>query len=269
MLESILNFREIDRSPYLTFLWAFLITNISLILATQVRYVISLDGQVWNLGGIFSVLFTIIPSTYFLTMVIRKEEKMEEEAIGKKYSKNFWGRHEKDIIMFLFFFLGVTLAFSVWSFYMSPDFFRVQISEVQRVQGSMTGHAIQKGNFDHFLLVTANNLQVMVFAFVFSILFGAGAVFILVWNASILGVYIGQLSKSVFHIPIVTMFFLPHGIPEVIGYLCAGLAGGLLSASILRCHKAEIIKRIFIDSMLILVVGIVFIVLAAGIETYL
>ncbi len=269
MLESILNFKEVDKSPYLTFVWAFLITNIAIILSTQLFYKIEIGSISFNLSGIFAVMFTIIPSVYFFTTVIKREEKMEEDAICKHYSGNFWSRHQKDILLFLFFFLGVTVAFSVWAFFMDPGFFQVQLTEIQKVRSSVSGNAIMKGSFDSFIGVTFNNLQVMLFAFIFSVLFGAGAVFILVWNASILGVYIGELSRSVFEIPLVTMQFLPHGIPEVVGYLCAGLAGGLFSAAILRSHKSDVLVKIFIDSMIILLVGVGFILMAALIEVYL
>jgi uncharacterized membrane protein SpoIIM required for sporulation len=93
-------------------------------------------------------------------------------------------------------------------------------------------------------------------------------VFIIVWNASILGVAIGELSKYFWEIPIKTLMFLPHGIPEIIGYLCAGLAGGLLSAAILRCRSTDVLKIIFLDSLKIILLGVVFILIAAGIEVY-
>lgn len=268
MLESILNFREVDRSPYLTFLWSFLITNVAIILSTQISYTVRVGSSTFNLGGLFAVLFTIIPSVYFITVIIKKEEKMEEDAIKAHYSKGFWGRHEKDLIMFLFFFLGVTFAFSLWAFFLKPNFFHVQMTEIQRVRAAISGQAVMKGSIESFIGVTMNNLNVLVFSFVFSILFGAGMVFILVWNASILGVYVGELSKSIYEIPLVTMQFLPHGIPEVVGYLCAGLSGGLLSAAILRSHKLEVLSKIFVDSMIILVVGVLFVLLGAVIEVY-
>jgi uncharacterized membrane protein SpoIIM required for sporulation len=271
MLESILTFREVDKSPYLTFVWALLITTIAIILSTQLYYRVVISDVSFNLTGMFSVIFTIIPSGYFLTRVIRKEEAMEEEACRKHYEKQFFKRHEKDIMMFLFYFLGVTVAFAVWSFILPDDFFQVQLVKIHEIRAAVSGQitgTIVKGNFASFMAIITNNLEVMAFSFIFSLLFGAGAVFIIVWNASILGTCIGELSKSVYEIPAVTLSFLPHGIPEVVGYLCAGLAGGLISAAILRCHNSDILKIILIDSVKIIFVGAAFIILAAGIEVY-
>jgi uncharacterized membrane protein SpoIIM required for sporulation len=271
MLESILTFREVDKSPYLTFVWALLITTISVIFSTQLYYKVTISDVSFNLTGMFSVIFTIVPSAYFLTKVINKEEAMEEEVCRKHYQKAFFKRHEKDLLMFLFFFLGVTVAFAIWSFILPDDFFQVQLVKIHDIRAMVSGQitgTIVKGSMPSFVAIVSNNLEVMAFAFIFSLLFGAGAVFIIVWNASILGTCIGELSKSIYEIPMVTLSFLPHGIPEVVGYLCAGLAGGLISAAILRCRSSEILEIILFDSLKIIIIGALFIVAAAGIEVY-
>ncbi|MEE9323549.1 MAG: stage II sporulation protein M [Candidatus Aenigmarchaeota archaeon] len=272
MLESILSFREVEKSPYLTFVWALMIATIGILFSTQLFYRVQISGVSFNLTGMFAVVFTIIPSVYFLTSIIKKEEQIEEEACRKHYKQGFFRRHEKDLLMFLFYFLGVTVAFSVWALILPADFFQVQLIKIHEIRAAMSGGVtgvITKGSFPSFLAILTNNLEVMVFAFIFSLLFGAGAVFIIVWNASILGTAIGEISKSVFEIPAVTLSFLPHGIPEIVGYLCAGLAGGLISAAILRCRSTRVLKIIFLDSIKILMVGIFFILIAAGIEVYL
>lgn len=272
MLESILNMREVEKSPYLTFIWALMITTVGILFSTQLFYRVTISGVSFNLTGMFSVVFTIIPSVYFLTSVIKKEEQMEEKACREHYSQGFFDKHRSDILMFLFYFLGVTVAFAVWAFVLPNDFFQVQLVKILEIRSAVSGGitaGIVKGSFSSFLAILFNNLEVMVFAFIFSLLFGAGAVFILVWNASILGTAIGELSKSVFDIPIVTLSFLPHGIPEIIGYLCAGIGGGLISAAILRCRSSDILKVIMFDSLKIVALGAAFIFLAAGIEVYL
>jgi len=269
MLESLLKFKEVEKSPYLTFVWALMITTIGILFSTQLSYSIQAPGGgVVNLTGVFSVVFTIVPSVYFLTTVIKKEEEKEEEAIMKHYKQSFWQKHEKDMMMFLFYFLGVTFAFAIWAFILPADFFHVQLAKIYEIRSAVTGAAIAKGSFSGFMMILTNNLQVMMFAFIFSLLFGAGAVFIIVWNASVLGVYIGELSKSIIDIPVVSLSFLPHGIPEIMGYLCAGLAGGLISAAILRCRCTKVLELIIWDSLKILVLGLLLLVLAAGIEVY-
>ena len=168
----------------------------------------------------------------------------------------------------LYFFFGVVFAFAVWTMLLPSDYFQVQATKINQIRGigQVAGLAVDKGVL--FQSIFFNNLQVMLFAFVLSLVFGAGAVFILVWNASILGVYIGQISKQLWHIPLVSLNFLPHGIPEVAAYVAAALAGGLISTAVLRRTKWEILRVVLVDALKILVLAIVLVTAGAGIEAY-
>ncbi|MFH0956669.1 MAG: stage II sporulation protein M, partial [Candidatus Aenigmatarchaeota archaeon] len=269
MLESLVRYKEVEKRPWIMLLWAMLITSVGVLFSVQLSYTVRVGGASMNLAGIFAVLFTIIPSVYFLTLFIRKQEKLDEADIAKHYSRGFWLRHDKDIVVFMFYFLGLTAAFAFWGFMLPADTFQLQtmkVQEIRTVSGSFTASATA-GEYESFMRVLLNNLQVMGFSFVFSLLFGAGAVFIVVWNASILGVYIGRLSETLMHIPVVSMNFLPHGIPEIAAYLVAGLAGGIFSAAIIRGHKKEILTRISMDSAMLMGIAVLFVFLGAIIET--
>ena len=269
MLESIIKYNEIKKHPWIMFLWALLVSSVGILFSIQLSYQIHVSGNVIELTGLFSVLFTIIPSVYFLTLFIKRQESMDEKDIAKHYEKGFWTRHERDVLVFLLYFAGLTLAFACWAFLLPPGTFQIQtmkINDIRALAGSMlTSHA-SGGATVSFIAILLNNLQVTAFAFVFSLLFGAGAVFIVVWNASILGVYIGRLSESLLHIPGVSLSFLPHGIPEIGGYLLAGLAGGIISAAIIRGHKKDVVFGVCIDAIKLLGLGILFVFLGALIE---
>ena len=265
MLESLVKFSELNKKPYTAFIWALIICSIAILLSTQISYQMYVSGITINLTGIFSVVFALIPSVFFVTLLIKKEELIEEKYIKKHYEKAFWERHERDIMIFLFFFAGLTIAFAFWSFVLPKTFFQVQTAKINQIHG-LTGAATQNSVF---MSIFVNNMQVLLFSFIFSFLFGAGAVFIIIWNASILGVYIGQLSKSIWQIPIVSLAFLPHGIPEIAGYVCAGLAGGLISAAIIRTSNKKILRIVALDAVKILLLGIFLIFIGAGIEVFL
>ncbi len=261
MLESLVNFKEISQNPHLVAVWSFIVCTVGIIISSQIPFAIPGTGS-----GFLAVLFTIIPSVYFITTLIKREERMEETMAAKHMEGRLWERHELDIVILFFFFLGMTAAFALWSFLLPQGFFQSQISKVNEIQGmGVTGKI---ASMDTFSRILVNNLQVMMFSFLFSFIFGAGAIFIIVWNASVLGVYIGQLSKAMWHIPIVSLSFLPHGIPEIVGYLLAGLAGGLLSAAIIRKNPSRVLQTIAIDSIKILLLGVVFILIGAGIEAF-
>ncbi len=262
MLESLIDFKTINEKPYMTFIWAIIISSVAIIITSQISSTVYISNTAVQISGLFALTFTLLPSVYFVTLLIKKEELIEENALRAHYAKGFWERHEKDILILLFYFLGLTLSFAVWTMILPQDFFQIQTAEINRIHG-LTGAAAQFSNFTRIL---TNNMQVMFFALIFSFIFGAGAVFIIVWNASILGVYIGQLSKSIWHIPVVSFSFLPHGIPEIGGYVAAGLAGGLLSAAIIRKADIKILKGVAFDSMKIFILGAILIVIGAAIE---
>jgi uncharacterized membrane protein SpoIIM required for sporulation len=267
MFESLLTYEEVEKKPWLMFIWAVVLASISVLISAQISYKVSVAGQMFNLSGIFTVLFVIIPSAYFITQWIKREERFEEIAIRKYHRMSFWDKHGNYILLSLFFFAGLTLAFSVWAYALPGDFFQVQSSKINQIQG-VTG-ALTHGDLGSFVRILNNNLQVTAFAFLFSLFFGAGAVFIIAWNASILGVYISQLSRHVLEIPWWSIFFLPHGVPEIGGYIFAGLAGGLISAAILRKNDRKILRVIVLDSMKLLAVAVAMIILGAAIEVYL
>lgn len=290
MLESILNFKEISKNPHIAFIWSFIVTCVAIFISLQLSYEIRFgSGEVFSLTGIFSVIFTVIPLVYLMTFALKKEEKIEEEEIKHHMNeKNILERHMYDILFFLFIFLGITAAYAMWSFILPQSIFEMQLMKINELRASISGHFVLQsvdyvgdmfaGSFTGaavansstaFYTIFINNMKVLIFSFVFSLLYGAGAVFIIVWNASILGVYIGYLSKSIFHLPVIALSFLPHGLPEIVGYLFAGMSGGILSASLIRRHSMDITKRIFFDCLVLLAVGAFFILGAAYIEAFL
>lgn len=268
MLESFISFEEIEKKPYMIFLWAFLLTSVAIIVSSQIDFQISLGSTIVSLSGIFSVMFTIIPSVYFVTTLIQREEEMEEKQLVKLFKKGIWARHGKDIILLLIYFFGVTFAFAVWAFFLPETFFQIQNMKISEIVGKITGLATNSIN--SFEIILLNNISVMAFSFIFALLFGAGAMFIIVWNASILGIYIARLSESIIHIPSVATMFIPHGVPEIASYIAATIAGGIISAAIIRGHHQKgVLPRILLDAALIMGLALVLVIGAAYVEVYL
>lgn len=271
MFESILGFQDLDKKPERMFLWMFgwsiVITSIAIFIASQVSVRIAMGGTIFDTSGLFAVMFVIIPSAYYMTVLIKREERIEEKDIEKFHKKSFWEKHFVHIVLLLVFFVGVTLTFAVWHFFVDPNFFQIQQQVISSIQG--TSGAFTKGSFLDFERILANNTQVMVFAFLFSLFFGAGAVFIIVWNASILGVAIAKISESIWHIPGTSSIFVAHGVLEIGAYIVAGLAGSIISAAVLRNNKKAVLKVILLDSMKLLILAIVLVVLGAFVEVYL
>ena len=62
------------------------------------------------------------------------------------------------------------------------------------------------------LSIIENNIYVMIFTLIFSLIFGAGAIFILIWNASVIAAAIGVFTRySVGEIPLGIARYMIHG----------------------------------------------------------
>ncbi|MFH1212212.1 MAG: stage II sporulation protein M [Candidatus Woesearchaeota archaeon] len=120
-----------------------------------------------------------------------------------------------------------------------------------------------------------NNLAVLVACFVTSLLFGIGTIFlfIVVWNASVVGVVFGVLSKEtataigvppLFIFIIVLAASLPHIIFEISAYLLSGILGEHISDSML--HKIHI-KAPLNFFFLSMIAAVLLLFLAALLET--
>ncbi len=266
MIESLLNIDEIERKPYLMFVWAAVLGSAAVLVSNTIGY--QIQGALnMNLSGLFVVLFAVFPAAYIITLLINNEEAIEEDAISRHLKKSFWQMHEKYIMAMLFFFFGLSVTIAVWTMVLPSSFFQVQMLKINQIQGKITGDAAT--SMAAFNKIFSNNMQVMSFSFIFSFVFGAGAIFVIVWNAAILGVYIGQISKSLWHIPLVSLGFLPHGIPEIAAYLLAGLAGGLISAAIIRGHHIKIVEKVGLDGLKLMVLAVFMVLIAAFVEVYL
>ena len=108
----------------------------------------------------------------------------------------------------------------------------------------------------------------------------------LVWNASVIGTAIGNFIRnnlataathvglakvgSYFHIISFGLLrYSLHGIPEILAYFTAGLAGGIISIAVIK-HDfySEGFKRVVTDSMDLLFISLIFLFLAAILEVY-
>jgi len=231
-------------------------------------------------------LITILFVPFFQKLFSIEERKEELYAEYRKKSfQNLFKRHDKAIITFSAFFLGVVIALS-FIFMFFPEYgqvFYLQTTTppLNKIAAGLTGSAYATNPEANFMLYFLNNSQVMILCFILSVLFGAGAIFILAWNASIIAVYLGLISRSLvatgfnsataylFGVSYGLLGIALHGIPEIAAYFFAGLAGGILSIGIIRENfGSRAFKRIFKDSLIFLLIAELLIVVAAFIEAF-
>jgi uncharacterized membrane protein SpoIIM required for sporulation len=259
VLESLLNVEKAENKPWLAFAVAFLYTIISVFFSQK------LFPSQSSILSIALITFLFIP---FFQKLFSVEEKKDLDT-----RKNIIARHDHSIMVFSAFFMGVILATTfVYTFFPSyENTFVLQTDTIKSFAGAVT----QEGNFSKFFF---NNTKVMVLTFILAALWGAGSILVLAWNASIIGVYIGIIIRSVglgtvesflFGLPLGLGSIALHGIPEVVAYFIAGLAGGILSVGLIKENvKSQQFKNIFKDSIKFLLIAEMLIIAAAWLEAF-
>jgi len=273
MLESILNPKEARNNMLEVFVVSAVFTIVSAIFS---YYLFPKYSSV-----LICAFITVLFAPFFQRMFSAEEAK-EEFAARHGTDKNLFQRHAHVLKIYSAYFLGVivmtSLIFAFLPVSTKTVLFDMQISEVERLSGmSVTGNVV---NFGVASGIFANNVIVLMFAFILSFLFGTGAIFILSWNASVIAVYVGGYVNSliargmvpglayVYGMPYALLSITMHGIPEIFGYFFAGMAGGILSVGII--HEkigSRQMKKVFFDSLILLGFGVFSLFVGAFIET--
>lgn len=257
----LLNPKKAERHPVEMLLVGFFYTSLSIFLSLWIFP---------ENTSLVMIFFTVISCLYVIQGAIIVEENKEKDYNSEKWLLR---SHFRTLSFLMFLFLGFLLAFAFWTITL-PDrsvssIFSLQQSTVEGIK-SITGNSIST---EHYLpMILSNNFKVLLFSLLFSVFYGAGAVFILAWNASIMGFVIGSLAKSSLgpsHLPVIFTKYFLHGIPEMLAYFVAALAGGIIFISIIRgdINKGRI-KRIVIDTFSMIAIAAALIVIAALIEVY-
>ncbi len=139
--------------------------------------------------------FTVFACLYTTQGVLKNEEEQETQLNEKTLLK----RHAKSIKFFLTIFIGITIAFAFWTYTLNSthtnQLFLLQGKVIKQIKEvPITGDLINQNNF--FKIIISNNFKVIFVSLIISIFYGAGALFIITWNASIMGFVIGNLAKE-------------------------------------------------------------------------
>jgi len=264
VLESLFPVKKVIRNPMDMFIMSIVISFASIFLAHLIFPGVS--------TGKIVTLFITVAMTPIVYGIFRKEEEIEREEAEHRIHEKFFERHGETIWLFTLFFLGVLVSVFTVSIILPEEYvtstFNDQLSEIARIS-SISGNVIM---VDVLNMIVFNNLRVMGLSFLLSFLIGTGAVVILSWNASILALYLASFLRK----GLITEFFVrtvslvPHAPIEILAYFLAGIAGGVISAGLIR---EKIISRefflIFRDSLLLLGLAILAVLVGAFIEVFL
>lgn len=276
VVEALLSPLKAEKNPWQMFFLGFLYASIGIVLSLWIF------RSEASLVMVFMITIAALPIFY---NTIKLEES--KDMIIDKDTEIIKG-HNKSISLFMYMFIGITIACVVWYVLLPSQtintLFDKQANTIQSINNQVSGNAIQ--NIDRFGKIFFNNFKVLAFAVLFAFVYGAGAIFILVWNATVIGAAIGNFVRAnlsaytssfglleagnYFHVVSFGLLkYSVHGIPEIAAYFYGGLAGGILSVALIRKHfmtqKFHVIIKDFSELVLI---AIGFLIAAAFLEVY-
>jgi uncharacterized membrane protein SpoIIM required for sporulation len=167
-------------------------------------------------------------------------------------------------------FLGIFLTYALFSIKFQTLLVQGVFDSQLRIIGVNLGQAVGGLNFYSIL---SNNLKIILIFLVLSLVFGAGSILFLAWNASVWGVVFGFLAANYTNAldTFITTFLkvMPHMFLEAGGYFFAIIAGGIMSQAVLR-EKIGSSKFNYVlkDGFAFMAIGVILLVLGAFVETY-
>lgn len=274
VLEFITNTYKLRKKPYLMFVEAVILTVLSIFFAS----------------AIFSNQYISVAILCFITIgalpLFAKLYSYDSYIIH--YSKNFFIRHKQIFVLLFYFFLGVVFTLIASYFIVneniSSNFFSAQVHEIEKiseVRNSITGdfltNSLSANKFKEvFLLIFKNNLFVVFAAIILSFFYGAGGLFLIAWNASLLSVVLinhitsfsiktGFLNSFlvVKHGFIGFLGFIPHGFFEILAYFIASVIGAIFARDLFKdifstpfkWHSIRDLLFLFLLAIVCLIIG--------------
>ncbi|MFH0711179.1 MAG: stage II sporulation protein M [Candidatus Aenigmatarchaeota archaeon] len=257
VLERLISMKTALRQPQ----WMLILGGLVSVICLFISFVVFQTST-----GLMTSLLVTIAVTPLMLRLVRYDEKKEELEAKFAAEGNILARHRDILTIYSAFFSGMIITLSI-VFILLPSvtgekIFSDQLKEINLIRGNVAfGDTLQR--------IIFNNIGVLFLSFVFSFLFGAGAIFILAWNASILAAAIGMAAKSlggVTGLPFAVLAFFPHGSLEILAYFIGGVAGGLISAAITR-KKSPRFNFIVKDTAQLMLISVLVLSLAALVES--
>ena len=278
VLESLITPFKAEQKPGKLFLLGVIFCSVGIFLS------------LWIFKSQASLVMVFLTSMAALPLVFNTVIMEEEKDLAGMEEKWLLKEHGKALKAFVYLFLGSTVAFAFWYVFLSSNtiniLFQTQTATINAINGRITANMSFNANMSFFSKIFLNNIKVLIFCILFSFVYGAGAIFILIWNASVIGAAIGNFMRSelakaaqliVFdriahYLQVVGIGLLKysiHGIPEILAYFIGGLAGGIIGIAIIK-HDFGTTKfeHILLDSADLLLLGFGVLFIAALLEVF-
>lgn len=275
VLESLISPFKAERQPWEMFFIGFLYSSVAIFLSLWIFK---------ESASLVMVFLTVLATVPLLYQVIKLEE---EKDLSSKKESLLLKEHGRVLAFLMFMFLGITLSFTVWYVFLPEEVvqhtFFTQTQTIVDISNKVTGTVTKTTLFSKIFL---NNVKVLAFCILFAFLYGVGSIFVLVWNASVIGTAMGNFIRShlsgyaqtfgfvsvakYFHVFSLSLLrYIVHGTPEILAYFVGGLAGGIISIAVIRHDfRTKKFDKVIMDSADLLIIAIVLLFIAALLEVY-
>ncbi len=296
VLESIMSPEKAEKKPWDMIFIGFLYASVAMFLS------------VWVFKEEASLVMVLLTVTAAVPLMVNTMRFEEEKDVRIDKETTLLKEHARALSFFVFLFIGFVLAFTVWFVFLPNNIvqavFNTQINTIKAINSQITGGSSFLSSSNVFsgslpidssaysstkllFQIISNNLKVLLFCIFFSFFYGAGAIFILTWNASVISAAVGTFIRNnisayanavgltkvggYFHIfSLGLLRYAIHGIPEILAYFIGGLAGGIISVAVIR-HDfgTKTFRKIILDSFDLIVLAVAILFIAGLLEIYL
>jgi len=275
VLESLLSPRSAECHPSESLFAGYVYATIGLFLA------------LWVFEQYVSLVMIFLSSMACIPLLYRTIRYEEEKHLHIKNEMSLLLAHRGAMLFLLFLFVGAAIAYATWYIVLPADVsssvFSAQTETIITLNQRVTGSATQ---LDVLAKVFLNNVKVMIFCIIFSFIYGSGAIFILMWNASVIGAAVGNFfrvklaavmgamgltgaSAYMYVLSLSILRYAIHGVPEILAYIIAGLAGGIISIATIRHeYGTRDFERIILDASDLILISLAMLMVAAVLELY-
>ncbi|MBS3150037.1 stage II sporulation protein M [Candidatus Woesearchaeota archaeon] len=276
VLESFISPLKAENKPWIMLLMGFIYAFVAVFLSLWIF------KQYSSLVMVFLTVIAAVPLVY---STLKLEEGKDTEI---KSEMSLLKEHSKALKFFMFMFIGFVLAFVLLYIILPPNLvqllFSSQTETIDNINSRVSGNAISTSNI--FAQIFLNNIKVLMFSIFFAFFYGAGAIFILAWNASVISAAIGnfirdkiaEYTASIGSLNLFNYFYLfnlgllryfIHGIPEILAYFIGALAGGIISVAMINHDiESERFNNIMLDALDLTMLAIFILFIAAIIEVF-
>ncbi len=279
VIESLMNPKRAEKRPWALFFIGFLYASAAAFISLWVYK---------QYSSLVMVSLTVVAALPLVYRAFKHEERVDT-LIDKETKLMI--HHSKTLSFLLFMFLGFVVAFSLWYLILPSEstsiLFKSQTETIYSINNAASGNYFVLDNApEHFSIIFLNNIKVLMFCIFFAFFYGAGTIFILAWNASVIGAATGSFVKTALatdlakfgslgvfnYISSYSLGFFRyaiHGIPEIAAYFIGGISGGIISVAMIN-HDIETdkFKTIMMDALDLFMLSILVLFIAAAIEVY-